>query len=415
MKTRAVRLYGPSDLRLEEFDLPDLQEDEILASVISDSLCMSTYKAAIQGTRHKRIPDDIASKPIITGHEFAGEIVKVGQKWKNIYQAGERFTLQPNINYLNKGYAPGYSFPYFGGNATQMIIPGHVVEKGFLLKYGGDAIFKASLAEPYSCIIGAFNASYHTDGDIHVQGTKKGGNLGILGGAGPMGLAALDYAINHENAPKFAIVTDLDDNKLLKAELLFKSHARSANARTNIVFVNPSKHENAAQYILSLTNHEGFDDIFVFAPAAPLLEMSNHIAGFDCCLNFFAGPTDPSFSVILNYYKVHYAGLHVVGTSGGSTKDIKLALEMFEQNLLHPEIMVTHIGGIGAIPEATLNLRDIPGGKKLIYLNKDFPLTSLEEIIKGDNQMYIPKAIQDILKESPGLWNGIAEQILLKN
>lgn len=45
MKTKAVRLYGKEDLRLDEFDLPEMKEDEILAHIISDSVCMSTYKA----------------------------------------------------------------------------------------------------------------------------------------------------------------------------------------------------------------------------------------------------------------------------------------------------------------------------------------------------------------------------------
>ena len=34
MKTKAVRLYGKNDLRLEEFELPAIKEDEILAHVI---------------------------------------------------------------------------------------------------------------------------------------------------------------------------------------------------------------------------------------------------------------------------------------------------------------------------------------------------------------------------------------------
>ena len=38
MKTKAVRLYGEKDLRLEEFELPPIREDEILARVISDSI-----------------------------------------------------------------------------------------------------------------------------------------------------------------------------------------------------------------------------------------------------------------------------------------------------------------------------------------------------------------------------------------
>ena len=80
MKTKAVSMYGVKDIRLEEFDLPELGEDEILARVVSDSLCMSTYKAVMQGAAHKRVPEDIEKHPIITGHEFAGEIVAVGSK-----------------------------------------------------------------------------------------------------------------------------------------------------------------------------------------------------------------------------------------------------------------------------------------------------------------------------------------------
>ncbi|MBE3101068.1 MAG: L-sorbose 1-phosphate reductase, partial [Firmicutes bacterium] len=49
MKTKAVRLYGKYDLRLDEFELPPLKEDEILAHVICDSICMSSHKASEQG------------------------------------------------------------------------------------------------------------------------------------------------------------------------------------------------------------------------------------------------------------------------------------------------------------------------------------------------------------------------------
>ena len=37
---------GIEDLRLEEFELPEIKEDEILVKVMSDSICMSTYKLA---------------------------------------------------------------------------------------------------------------------------------------------------------------------------------------------------------------------------------------------------------------------------------------------------------------------------------------------------------------------------------
>ena len=78
MKTTAVRLYGKEDLRLETFELPEITESEILARIVSDSVCMSSFKAAEQGAAHKRVPNNVAEKPIIVGHEMCGEIVKVG-------------------------------------------------------------------------------------------------------------------------------------------------------------------------------------------------------------------------------------------------------------------------------------------------------------------------------------------------
>ena len=52
MKTTAVRMYGKEDLRLESFELPPIKDDEILAHIVSDSICMSSYKAAIQSSDH---------------------------------------------------------------------------------------------------------------------------------------------------------------------------------------------------------------------------------------------------------------------------------------------------------------------------------------------------------------------------
>ena len=110
MKTKAVRIYGANDIRLEEFDLPEMKEDEILAKVISDSVCMSTHKAALQGAAHARVPNDIAEHPTIIGHEFCGEILAVGKKWQDQFKAGDRFSIQPAMGWQGKLDAPGYSY-----------------------------------------------------------------------------------------------------------------------------------------------------------------------------------------------------------------------------------------------------------------------------------------------------------------
>ena len=113
-------------------NLPEIKEDEILIKIISDSICMSTYKAAMQGSDHKRVPNDVADNPVIVGHEFSAEIVEVGEKWKNQYHKGMRVSLQPAL----KGTydAAGYSFRYIGGDATYAIIPAFYIEQGNVLQ-----------------------------------------------------------------------------------------------------------------------------------------------------------------------------------------------------------------------------------------------------------------------------------------
>ena len=220
MKTKAVRLYGEMDIRLEEFELPDMKEDEILAEVVTDSLCMSSYKAVNQGKRHKKVPENIENHPIILGHEFCGRILKVGEKWKKEYQPGDKFVIQPNIGDI-RGYAPGYSYQYMGGDATKIIFSNQVMENGSLLKYHGDTFFEGSLVEPLSCVIGAFHAQYHLKKMYsyeHIMGIRENGSMALLGATGPMGFLAIDYAIHGPKKPSVLVVTGRTQKKLDMAE-----------------------------------------------------------------------------------------------------------------------------------------------------------------------------------------------------
>ena len=84
-------------LRLDTFELPEIRDDEILVKVVSDSICMSAYKCAILGTEHKRVHPEVAEHPADMGHEFAGDIVKVGAKHQDKFKPGMKFTLQPAL------------------------------------------------------------------------------------------------------------------------------------------------------------------------------------------------------------------------------------------------------------------------------------------------------------------------------
>ncbi|MGI5841675.1 MAG: zinc-binding dehydrogenase, partial [Patescibacteria group bacterium] len=387
MKTRAVRLYGKKDLRLEEFELPQIKEDEILAKVVSDSLCMSSYKASSQGTDHKRIPDDVAENPIIIGHEFAGELLEVGAKWADKFKVGDKFSIQPALYYENGPVgilsAPGYSYKYIGGDATYVIIPNEVMENDCLLAYHGEGYYPASLAEPLSCVIGAMHANYHTKPGsyVHQMEIVDGGKMAILAGVGPMGLAAINYVLHREDRkPALLVVTDVDQTRLNRAASIYTVEF-AASRGIDLHYVNTGDMQDPVKVLKALSNDKGYNDVFVFAPVKPIVEQGDAILAFDGCLNFFAGPGDPTFSAMLNFYNVHYAYTHIVGTSGGNNDDMVEALSIMSKGL-DPAGLITHIGGLDAVAEATNNLPHIPGGKKLIYTHIDMPLTPIADFEK---------------------------------
>jgi len=411
-------MYGTEDLRLETFELPEIREDEILVKVVCDSVCMSTYKAWRQGANHKRVPDDVAINPIIVGHEMAGDIIAVGKKYEGQFIPGQKFSLQPALNYKGSPYAPGYSYGNFGGNATYNIIPQEVMELGCLLVYDGQDYFGASLGEPMSCIIGGYHANYHTVSGRyeHVMGIKPGGALAILGGAGPMGLGAIDYALSLDAhlRPSILVVTDADAKRISRAEALIAKE-RALKLGVALHYVDVTRVADALAYMMRLTDGKGFDDVFVYAPIQGLVEQADQLLGHDGCINFFAGPNEHDFSATINMYRVHYANTHIMGSTGGNTDDLKEALTLAAAGRINPSVMVTHIGGMDAAIPTIEQLPKLPGAKKLIYNHIKLPLTAIEDFEELGHMDARFSHLHKLCEQAGGLWNQAAESYLLDN
>lgn len=411
MKTKAVRLYGENDLRLEEFELPALKSGEILIKIISDSVCMSTYKTAKQGAAHLRVPDNVAENPTIVGHEFCGEIVEVGDRWKNEYKIGEKVIIPPVLSYLGGMQTIGYSFSEIGGVSTYSIVYDHIIENGYLIKLNSDAFFKGSLIEPASCVIRGYKATMHLDSELNpITGLKEGGCCIILAGCGPMGLEAIDIALHGDRKPSLLVVTDLDEERLNRAEKIF-SPEKAAEDGIRLIFANTSDKDE----LMNITDGKGYDDVFVYAPVPSVVELGDSILAFDGCLNFFAGPMDKKFSAAFNFYNVHYAQHHVAGTSGSTPGDILDIVRLIGENKIDPAVMVTHIGGIDSAIETTINLPSIPGGKKLVYTHINMPMTAIADFGKLGEKDERYKVLADLVDENNGLWSAAAERYLLNN
>ena len=414
MKTTALRIYGKKDLRLETFELPPLADDELLVRMVVDSICMSTYKAAILGEDHRRVPDDAAQNPTILGHEFCGEIVEIGAKWKDKYKVGQRFIIQTAMKETYK--AIGYSYHNIGGNGTYGIIPGFIVEGGYVLPYNGDAFYYGALTEPISCGIGAAHANYHTKQGVyaHEMDIVPGGKMAALAAVGPMGLAFLDYIIHRERKPGLLVVTDIDEARLARAAQLLPVEM-AAKEGVKLVYVNTKDMADPVSVLKGYTDGEGFNDVFAFAPVASVVEQADALLAFDGCLNFFAGPSDTAFSAKLNFYNVHYFFTHIAATNGGNVDDMLEGLKMSTGGQINPSILVTHVGGLNSAAESILSLPANPGGKKIIYNGILLPLTAIDDFAKlGEGDPLFAK-LAEICGRHGGLWRLEAEKYLLQN
>lgn len=410
MKTKAVRLYGENDIRLEEFQLPELKNGEILIKVISDSVCMSTYKTVKQGAKHLRVPDDVAEHPAIIGHEFCAEIVEVTDKWKDQFSVGDKVVMPPVLSYLGGMQTVGYTFGEIGGVSTYSIVYEHIIENGYLMKLNSDCFFKGSLIEPASCVIRGYKGSLHLDAQgVPYTNLKPGGRVAILAGCGPMGLVAIDLALHGEVKPSTVVVTDLDEARLARAKAIF-SPEKAAQDGIRLIFSNSTD----AKELVELAGGE-FDDVFVYAPVPAVVELGDEILGFDGCLNFFAGPLDQKFSAKFNFYNVHYKQHHVSGTSGSTMEDMQDIVRLIGEGRIDPAVMITHIGGMDAAIDTTVNLPHIPGGKKLIYTHIDLPLTAIADFAALGEKDARFKTLHTLVEQNNGLWSAEAEKYLLRN
>ena len=447
MKAKAWRLYGAADARLEDIELEGAGEEGIVVELVTNTICLSDYKGMSLGTGHKRVPRDIATRPTMFGHEVSGIVREVGTKWKDQFKVGQHVGLQPSLNIPGHELETvGYAWHTIGGETTHVYLPSIVMEMGCLLPYEGDAFFKCSLAEPISCIVSGFRTNYHNafcSHDLEVGIVDKGTML-LMAGCGAMGLGCIDIACHSpEKRPRRLVVTDIDDGRLSRAATIFglgkferfegfekfeKSIAAWGNVNgVEVVFVNTRDVEDPVTLLKSFNLADdaradnptstggGYDDIFLMAAAPALITQCSDLLGFGGCLNFFAGPTNQKLMAEFNFYNVHYLMHHVVANSGGDVKDMADSVEWIGKGYLHPEVMITHVGGLDSAADATLNMLKVPGGKRLVYTHVRMPMTAIEDFAKLGATDPFYAELARICAQNHGLWCKEAEDYLLAN
>lgn len=207
MKALAKTQSGPG-ATIIEIDVPKLQREEVLIKVKSAAICGTDYHFYHWDPTVANFP---AKFPLLLGHECSGEIVEVGEEVEGL-SVGDRISVETHI-FCGRCYQCNIGNPH---NCQEMGLFG-ITFPGAFAGYArvpakvafklptGVSYEEGSLFEPMGVAMRCIDEAEISAGD-----------LVIILGCGPIGLAAIQMAQIAGSARVIAI--DINDFRLDMAE-----------------------------------------------------------------------------------------------------------------------------------------------------------------------------------------------------
>ena len=319
MQALVKRARGPGNLELRDIPVPQMAPDEVLIRVRACGICGSDLK--IQDDQHPYTP------PVVIGHEFAGQIVKVGGDVKGRAE-GDRVVSEQHT------HACGHCRQCLTGNAfacASKRAPGYFTDGAFaefikipawLLHRIPDnlSFVEAALSEP---------AAVAAHGVLDRTGIGPEDVVLVLG-CGPIGLVAAKMA-QAEGAAK-VIVTGIDRDekvRLPKARELGIDHA-----------VNVMRTELAA-LVEDLTRGEGADVVIELSGAPPAITQAFHLARRLGRVGIIGQP--PTDEVAIPYREALFRALTVSFSYSSKYTSWERVLSLFERGAIRPAQFISHV------------------------------------------------------------------------
>src|SRR5712691_272372 len=177
---RALLLKAPGEAILTELEKPLIGPEDVLIRSRAVGICGSDVEL-YQGTR----PEGFYRYPVVPGHEWAGEVVAVGERVR-ILSPGEKVVSEGFLfcgtcrncrtgltNLCEAGYDE-IGFTRTGGLAEYVAVPARLVHT--LPKEA--SLEQAALLEPAAVVVHAFLRAQPLPGDTVV--VVGDGNIGLL-------------------------------------------------------------------------------------------------------------------------------------------------------------------------------------------------------------------------------------------
>lgn len=310
---RAWFLYGVGmenfgrDGCSEEIPVPKCGPRDLLARVDAAGICFSDIKIIKAGGDHPRLfGRNLATDPIIIGHEVALTIVDVGEKMKDQYQVGDRVVVQAEIYYRGKNLAFGYMLP---GGFEQYVLLSDEVLRGddgcYLVPIHNPEIgyAEAALAEPWACVV----CSYRWE---HRRELKHNGVLWIIGTPGAQ---ERDYDLGslvETSRPGRVILTDIPTAlRDQVADLVSRSGA-------SVSVINGLDGLDPAAVVEQHCGEGGIDDVIVLGGDRPKVieACATKLARFGILVFVADEPILEPLSIDVG--RIHYDGIRILGCPG---------------------------------------------------------------------------------------------------
>ncbi len=341
----ALRLYGPNDIRLEEVPIPEINDDEILLKTEAAAVCGTDVRMWKNGQKGVD-----AEHPLILGHEFAGEIVKVG---KNVpfYKPGMHVGMQPNIGcgicdrcvdgkfHLCDEYR-AFGINMDGAFAEYVKIPADAVTRGNLMVLPeGVTPAEAAATEPLSCAYNGFTKCF-----------VQPGEMALVVGAGPIGFC-------------HAMLLNMAGAKVLMNDI---SAERLADVKAKLPFVDTYCGDDLPGFVKTWTRGRGLDVAITACPVPAVQAAVLPLMNYGGRVNYFGGIPAAKQPVAIDTNLIHYRELYVTGSTRSSIAQFRKTLEFVSKGLLPVNEMITDRYPLSGILNAMENASKAMGIKHII-------------------------------------------------
>jgi len=330
---KAVRYYGPGDVRVEQVDAPVCGADEVLVKIEACAVCGSDLKTSKVGNPRMK-------EGAIMGHEFCGIVQEIGSEAAAAdLVTGDRIVMATSVGcgecmYCRRGWrnlcqnTKPMGFFYNGGMANYTIIPPRALVGGHVVKVPDGLIPEhAALAEPISCAVNS----------LEQCGIEEGDTV-LVAGAGPMGL--LNVLVAKARGAGKIILSEPNAARLQQG------------AEFCDVTVNPVEQDLAEVVKAESVDGLGVDVCIVAAPAAAPQEQAVHLVRKRGTVCLFASLPVGRNMLNIDSRAIHYNEIRVVGASDSTAAHVAEGVAMLADGRVDGSKIATHIMTLDDIHKA---------------------------------------------------------------